>query len=128
VSFKEAGATSTGDHDIPFFQFGILVNSSFRFLFWWRKAFPRSPVLYLYLAPLYLYSAPSTMAGSTTEKIQPWKSFPPPEKKAEGGVYEYPELKKGDVMVTSTRSASFFEAHCGPKPTEDLAQSSESRI
>jgi len=84
-------------------------------------------------SPLYTFTssipklAAYIMAGSTTEKIQPWKSFPPPEKKA-GGVYEYPELKKGDVMVTSTRSASFFEAHCGPKPTEDLAQASESRI
>ncbi|KAF2099466.1 hypothetical protein NA57DRAFT_74966 [Rhizodiscina lignyota] len=43
------------------------------------------------------------MAG-TTEKIQPWKAFPP-STKSEGNGYKYPEVKKGDMMISDSRSA-----------------------
>jgi hypothetical protein len=47
------------------------------------------------------------MAPPAQEKIQPWKAFPPSQARKEG--YEYPETKKGKIMVLNSGSAACTE-------------------
>jgi hypothetical protein len=44
-----------------------------------------------------------TILPPDTEKIQPWKAFPPNVQSNQG--YQYPEAKKGEVMILGSGSA-----------------------
>ena len=63
-------------------------------------------------------TADSVMGLEDSDKVQPWKSYPPPPEKQNSG-HVYPQASKGQILVLSTRGSSLCRPLDGSMPGEE---------